>query len=69
MKFETIFLWHYDLCGIILEMKVKNKNIMYVHTPKPKIEKFVNQMEWEVNTLEEVEQQSPSVIILRTTMP
>jgi hypothetical protein len=56
MKFETSFLWHYDPCGIISEMRVKNKNILYVHTPKLEIEKFVNQTEWEVNTLEEVEQ-------------
>jgi hypothetical protein len=69
MKFETSFLWHYDPCGIISEMRVKNKNIPYVHTPKPEIEKFVNQTEWEVNTLEEVEQQSPSVIISQTTTP
>jgi hypothetical protein len=63
MKFDTSFLWHYDLCGIITEMRVKNKNITYVHAPKPEIEKFMNQMEWEANTLEEVEQQSPPIII------
>jgi hypothetical protein len=66
---ETSFLWHYDPCGIISQIRVKNKNILYVHTPKPEIEKFVNQMELEVNTLEEVEHQSPSVIILQTTTP
>jgi hypothetical protein len=69
MKCETSFLWHYDPCGIISEMRVKNTNISYVHTPKPEIEKFVNQTKWEVNTLEEVEQQYPSVIISQTTTP
>jgi hypothetical protein len=69
MKFGTSFLWHYDLCGIIAEMRLKNKNSPYVHAPKPEIEKFMNQTEWEVNTLEEVEQQSPSVIISQTTTP
>jgi hypothetical protein len=69
MKFDTSFLWHYDPCGIISEMRVKNKNIPYVHAPKPEIEKFVNQMEWEANTLEEVEQQSPPIIISQTTTP
>jgi hypothetical protein len=56
MNFDASFLWHYDLCRIILEMRVKNKNIPYVHSPKPKIEKFAYQTEWEVNTLEETEQ-------------
>jgi hypothetical protein len=37
MKFETSFMWHYDPCGIIMEMRVKKKNISYVHAPKPKI--------------------------------
>jgi hypothetical protein len=37
------------------KMRVKNKNVPYVHIPKPEIERFVNQMEWETNTLEEIE--------------
>jgi hypothetical protein len=55
MKFHISFLWHYDPCRIIYEMRVKNKNIPYVHTPKPEIEKFANQIEWELNTLVEIE--------------
>jgi hypothetical protein len=69
MKFEVSFLWHYDPCGIISEMRVKNKNVPYVHIPKPEIERFVNQTEWEPNTLEEIEQQDPSVTISQTTTP
>jgi hypothetical protein len=69
MRYDASFLWKYDPCGIISEMRVKNKNIPYVHSPKPKIEKFTNQMEWEVNTLEETEQQSPHVVISQTNMP
>jgi hypothetical protein len=69
MKFDASFLWHYDPCGIISEMRVKNKNIPYVHSPKPEIEKFANQTEWEVNTLEETEQQSPPIIISQTNTP
>jgi hypothetical protein len=69
MKFEVSFLWHYDPCGIISEMRVKNKNVPYVHISKPEIERFVNQMEWEPNTLEEIEQQDPSVTISQTTTP
>jgi hypothetical protein len=63
MNFHASFLSHYHPCGIILEMRFKNKNVPYVHTPKPKIEKFANQTEWELNTLVEIEQQDPSVII------
>jgi hypothetical protein len=38
MRFFLSFPWHYDPCGIILEMRVKNKNISYVHEAKPEIE-------------------------------
>jgi len=69
MRFDTSFLWKYDPCEIISEMRVKNKNIPYVHSPKPKIEKFKNQTEWEENNLEETEEQSPSLIISQTNMP
>jgi hypothetical protein len=58
MKFFVSFAWHYDLCGIISEMRVKNKNIPYIHTSRPEIEKFVNQTEWEPNTLVEIEQRT-----------
>jgi len=69
MKFDTSFLWHYDPWGIITEMRVKNKNIWYIHAPKLDIKKFANQTEWEVSTLEEVEQQSPQIIISQTNTP
>jgi hypothetical protein len=67
MNFNIRFMWRYDSCGIITEMRVKNKNSTYVHVAKTEIEKYMNQIEWEVNTLEEVGQQSPSVIISQTT--
>jgi hypothetical protein len=54
---------------IISEMRIKNKNISYVHTPKPEIEKFANQTEWELNTLVEIEQQDPSVIVSQMITP
>jgi hypothetical protein len=69
MKFHVSFTWHYDPCGIISEMRVKNKNVPYVHTPKPEIEKFTNQTEWEPNTLVEIEQQDLSVTIPQMTTP
>ena len=69
MRFNASFLWQYDPCRIISEMRVKNKNIPYVHTPKPEIEKFVNQIEWEPNTLDEIEQHDPSVIVSQMPTP
>jgi hypothetical protein len=57
MKFFMSFPWHYDPCGIISEMRVKNKSIPYVHEARPEVEKFTNQTVWEPNTLVVVEQQ------------
>jgi hypothetical protein len=56
MKFFLSFPWHYDPCRIISEMRVKNKNILYVHVSKPEIEKFANQTVWVPDTLVKVEQ-------------
>jgi hypothetical protein len=69
MKFDISFPWHYDPCGVIAEMRFRNKSCPYAHVPKPEIEKFMNQSKWEVNTLEEAEQQSPPAIISQTTTP
>jgi hypothetical protein len=69
MKFFVSFIWHYDPCGIISEMRVKNTNMPYVHTSRPEIEKFTNQIEWEPNTLVETEQHDLSVTISEMTTP
>jgi hypothetical protein len=75
MKFFTSFTWHYDPYGIISEMRVKNKNVPYAHESKPEIEKFANQIEWELDTLMDVEQQGevekqvPLTSVLPTTTP
>jgi hypothetical protein len=63
MKFFMSFPWHYDPYGIISEMRVKNKNIPYVHESKPEIEKFANQKVWVPDTLVEVEQQVPPTTV------
>jgi hypothetical protein len=55
MKFPTSFTWHYDPHGIISDMRVKNKNAPYAHEPRPEIERFANQVEWEPDTLVDVE--------------
>jgi hypothetical protein len=38
MEFSMSFPWHYDPYGIISEMRVKNKNIPYVHEARPEVE-------------------------------
>jgi hypothetical protein len=69
MKFFTSFTWHYDPCGIISEMRMKNKNIPYAYEVKPEIEKFANQTVWVPDTLVEVEQQVSSTTAQPTTTP
>jgi hypothetical protein len=69
MKFFVSFTWHYDPCGIISEMRIKNKNIPYVHISRLEVEKFANQTEWEPNALVEIEQQDLSVTVSQTTTP
>jgi hypothetical protein len=49
MKFFLSFPWHYDPCGIIFEMRLKNENIPYVHEYGPEVEKFANHTVWEPN--------------------
>jgi hypothetical protein len=44
-------------------MRIKNKNILYVHISRPEVEKFANQTKWEPNTVFEIDQQDPSVIV------
>jgi hypothetical protein len=55
MKFFVSSIWNYDPCRIISEIRVKNKNIPYVHTSRIEIENFSTQTEWEPNTLVETE--------------
>jgi hypothetical protein len=68
MKFFMSFTWHYNPCGIISEMRIKNKNIPCVHESRPKIEKFTNRTRSEPNTLVEIEQKDPPVTISQTTI-
>jgi hypothetical protein len=69
MKFKQSFPWHYDPCGVIAETRLRNKISPYAHVPKPEIEKFMNQTEWEENTLIDTEQQPPSASISQTNTP
>ena len=50
-------------------MRIKNKNIPYVHISRPEVEKIANQTEWEPNTLVETEQQDLPVTVSQMTTP
>jgi hypothetical protein len=69
MKLFMSFTWYYDPCRIISKMRIKNKNISYVHESRLEVQKFANQTGWEPTTLVEIEQQDPPVTISKTTTP
>jgi len=53
MKFSLSFTWSYDPCGIISKLRVENKSSPYIHTSRPEIEQYANQLEWTENSLQE----------------
>jgi hypothetical protein len=69
MKFPVIFTWSYDPFGIISELRTKQKTTPYVHTQRAYIERYMNPAEWEVNTLQEAEEQYVSMTISQTITP
>jgi hypothetical protein len=69
MKFPLRFTWSYDPFGIISELRTKQKTTPYVHTQRPEIEKYMNQAEWEENTLQEEEEQPMSMTTSQTITP
>jgi hypothetical protein len=69
MKFSLSFPWQYDPYGVITETRLKNKSSPYAHVPRPEIEKFMNQTQWEENTLIDTEPQSSPAIFSQTTTP
>jgi hypothetical protein len=50
-------------------MRVKNKDIPYVHEYRPEVEKFANQTVWEPNTLVEEKQHDSPTTVSQTTTP
>jgi hypothetical protein len=49
--------------------QIEEHNFPYAHVPKPEIEKFMNQTEWEENTLTDIEQNSSPTSISQTINP
>ena len=69
MNFSLSFPWHYDPYGIIAKTRLKNIISPYAHVPKPEIEKFMNQTEWEENIMIDIEQQFSPANISQTITP
>lgn len=46
MKFTHSLTWSYDPWGIISKKRVENKSTPYIHSHRPEIDKFMNQIEW-----------------------
>ena len=66
MKFSPSFTWYYDPFGVISKLRVENKSTSYFHTPRPEIEKYMNQLEWTEGTLQEAEEQTLSTSALKS---
>jgi len=62
--FQPSFTWSYDTFSIISNLRVELKTRPYNHTHRPKIEKFMNQDQWEENTLQEEEEHMLSTTTL-----
>ena len=66
MNFQPNFNWSYDPFGIISPLGVDLKMTPYNHTPRPEIEKFMNQEQWVGGTLQEAYEQVVSTPIGQT---
>jgi hypothetical protein len=69
MSFTQSFTWTYDPFGVISELRVKQRSTPYAHIQKPEVEKYMNQTEWQENTLLETEEQPPPVTASHTNTP
>lgn len=61
MKFNLIFTWSYDPSCIISKLRVENITTPYIHTQWPEIEKYVNELIWVENTLQQAEEKLFSI--------
>jgi len=57
MNFTHSFTWSYDPWGIISKKRVENKSTASIHTQRLEIEKYMNQIEWIPDTLQEADEQ------------
>ena len=57
MNLQPSFTWSYDRFGIISALRVQLKATPYNHTPRPELEKFINQEKCYEGTLIEADEQ------------
>lgn len=69
MIFKLSFTWSYDPFNLILKLRVEQKKTPYTHTPRPEIEQYMNQIQWEENTLQEAEEHVISTTTSQTPTP
>jgi hypothetical protein len=69
MRFPLSSTWAYDPFGVISELRIKQRSTPYVHTQRPEVEKYMNQTEWQENTLQEPEEQPAPVTTSHTNTP
>ena len=61
MKFLLSFTWANNPFGLISKLSAEKNTTPYIHTQRPELEKFMNQIEWEDNSLQEEEEQCLSI--------
>jgi len=64
LNLKQSFIWRYDHLDFSCNRRQKNKMAPYIHHRIPKIEKYVNQLEWRENTLEDKD--STEVVVENT---
>lgn len=69
MKFKLNFSWSYDPLGIVSNLRVEQKTTPYAHNPRLEIEQYMNQDEWQENTLQEAEEHVLSSTASQTPVP
>jgi hypothetical protein len=69
MRFPLSFTWAYDPFGVISELRIKQRSTPYVHTQRPEVERYMNQTEWQENTLQEPEEKHVSATTSQTNTP
>jgi hypothetical protein len=69
MRFTLSSNWRYDPFGVISELKIKQRSTPYVHTQKPEVEKYMNQIEWQENTLLETKEKHAPITASHTNTP
>ena len=51
MNVTQSFIWNYNPFGVISKLRVKQKSTPYAYVHNPEVEKYMNQTDWQENTL------------------